>query len=473
MFVFTVLALVAVASAQFPFPGLGGSLPSGGNNNNNGNNNGGLFGNGGFQLDSNILTQLGNLFQGQNGGSGNGASVGANGTLSFSNIGEFFTNAGLKISPDLSLANIQASLSSLNLGSLGLKGESLQDVRNIISRFTGLTSIDGKITAAGNTTLNGDLVTASPVEIDSLFNVLKGKVLQTVNALVLKANASLTTDTDASVSSAITQFLGGNADFTKGNFSTGVLLVDAKTKILGSFQVLGDHLAQLAANANLELGNTVADPNTPSTIAQIIAKINATAGSALTFNGPTSLIGNIGGDGNITIKSLLDLTGASRLGGAIDSETLIKAKTLILDKLADLKLQVQANSGILSNITQGLDFGGAKIDITIPENIKQTVLKFLHGSATGKAQISIDGKSVIDVTSGAPAGTPPAGAADANGNVWTVNYGDKETTLELKNEKEVYAATTVVLAIDSTAHSGVASTTIAVAAVVAAIAVMN
>lgn len=469
MFVFTVLALVAVASAQFPFPGLGGSLPTGGNNNNG--NNGGVIGNGGFQLDSNILTTLGNLFKGQNGGSGNGATVDANGTFSFTNIGEFLNNAGLKLSPDLSAENIKASLSNLNLGSLGLKGDSLQDVRNIISRFTGLQLLDGKITAANSTNLNGDLVTASPVEIDSLFKVLQGKVLQTVNALVLKANASLSTDADASVSSAITQFLGGNADFSKGNFSTGLLLVDAKTKILGSFQVLGDHLAQLAAKANLELGNNVADPSAQNPIAQIIAKFNVSQDASLSFNGPTSLIGNIGGNGNITIKSLLDLTGASRLGGAIDSEALIKAKTLILDKLADLKLQVQANSGILSNITQGLDFGGAKIDITIPENIKQTVLKFIHGSATGKAQISIDGKSVIDVTSGAPAGTPPAGTADANGNVWTVNYGEKETTLELKNEKEVYAATTAVDVLDSSAHSGVASTTIAVAAVVAAIAV--
>lgn len=469
MFAFTLVALVAVANAQFPnlsnlFPnggGLGSTSASAGST---------LSAGGGFQLDSNILANLGKLLQGLNGGAGaGGATVDANGQFSFSSITDFLNNAGIKLNG--ASDSLKSALSNIKLPELNFQGAELKDVQSLLAQFSGLKLLDGKLTAQTSTDLNGNLVTANPVEIDSFFKVLQGKVLQTVNALVLKANASLTADPNSAISAAVTQFLGGNADFSNGNFTTGLLLFnDAKSKILGSFQVVGDHLAQIAADAKLQLGNTPSDPNAPNPIAQILAKFNVSGD--LSFDGPTNLVGAIGGNGNVTIKSLLDLTAASNLGGALDADTLLKAKTLILDKLADLKLKVQANSGILANITQQLDFGSGKIDIDT-DNIKQTVLKFLHGSATGKAQITIDGKSVVDVTSGAPTGSPPANTADANGNVWTVNYGDKETTLELKNEKEVYAATSVGAIVDGTTHSGVASTTIAVAAVVAAIAVMN
>jgi hypothetical protein len=469
MFVFTVLALVAVASAQFPFPGLGGSLPTGGNNNNG--NNGGVIGNGGFQLDSNILTTLGNLFKGQNGGSGNGATVDANGTFSFTNIGEFLNNAGLKLSPDLSAENIKASLSNLNLGSLGLKGDSLQDVRNIISRFT-----DSSCSTARS------LPPTAPISMAT--SSLRVPSRSIVCSRCSRARCSRPSTRSfsrptprsppmptprsppPSLSSSAAMPTSPRATSPPASSSsTPRPRSSARSRCSATTSPSSPPrpISSSATTSPTRAPRTRSPRSSPSSTSPRTPASRSTD--------PPSLIGNIGGNGNITIKSLLDLTGASRLGGAIDSEALIKAKTLILDKLADLKLQVQANSGILSNITQGLDFGGAKIDITIPENIKQTVLKFIHGSATGKAQISIDGKSVIDVTSGAPAGTPPAGTADANGNVWTVNYGEKETTLELKNEKEVYAATTAVDVLDSSAHSGVASTTIAVAAVVAAIAV--
>jgi hypothetical protein len=472
MFAFTLLALVAVANAQFP--NLSNLFPNGGNNGGSpqspggGPTTGGANGNGGLQLDSNILANLGKLLQGLNGGSGaGGASVDANGQFSFANIQDFLNNAGVKLNG--ATDSLKSALSNIKLPELNFQGAELKDVQSLLNQFDGLKLLNGKLTAPSSVDLNGNLVTASPVEIDSFFKVLQGKVLQTVNALVVKANASLATDPNASISAAVTQFLGGNADFTKGNFTTGLLLFnEAKTKILGNFQVVGDHLAQIAADAKLQLGNQPADPNAPNPIAQILAKFNVSGD--LSIDGPTNLLGLIGGNGNVTIKSLLDLSAANNLGGALDSETLIKAKTLILDNLADLKLKVQANSGILANITQSLNFGNGKIDISIPDDVKQTVLKFLHGSSTGKAQITIDGKSVVDVTSGAPTGAVPANTADANGNVWTVNYGEKETTLELKNEKEVYAATTGVI-VDT--HSGVASTTIAVAAVVAAIAVLN
>ncbi len=316
--------------------------------------------------------------------------------------------------------------------------------------------------------MGADVVTASPFDIVGQLQVLKDKALQTLSSLSLKDGAALNLDAGATASAGVLQLLKNNLVNIGDNaqLKAGLLLVnDAQSKINGSFQIINEHLAKIAAGAKLQLGDAANGANA-NKLAEILAKFNVAQGGALDFAGATKLLQNsqILGDGDVTVKKLLDLSQVQLdMVQAQAQGALIQAKSLALDKLAELKLKVQTGSATLLDIKDKLLLDGAKIDISGAADIQAKILKLLHGQVQGKADITVDGQKVVDVTAGKVA--PPANGA-ANGNVWTVNYGDKETTLELKSADEVYVATTVTVAGSDAATSS--SVTVAVAAVVVA-----
>jgi hypothetical protein len=317
--------------------------------------------------------------------------------------------------------------------------------------------------------VGADVVTASPFDIVGQLQVLKDKALQTLSSLSLKDGASLNLDAGSSASAGVLQLLKNNLVNVGDNaqLKAGLLLInDAQSKINGSFQIINEHLAKIAAGAKLQLGDAASGANADK-LAEILAKFNVAQGGALDFAGATKLLQNsqILGDGDVTIKKLLDLSQVQLdMAQAQAQGALIQAKSLALDKLAELKLKVQTGSATLLDIKDKLMLDGAKIDINGAADIKATILKLLHGQVQGKADISVDGQKAVDVTAGKVA--PPANGA-ATGNVWTVNYGDKETTLELKSADEVYVATTAAVAGSDVATSS--SVSVAVAAVVVAV----
>lgn len=438
---------------------------------------GGLFGSpspapaGGPADSGSLFGNLQNILSGL----GGGASVNANGQVQ--NPGGLLS--GLMLPQGLSLESLKGALGNLNLPDLGFKTGEAQ-AGSAFANVPGFQFLNGILSnkppadpAAAPAQVGTDVVTASPFDVQGALAVLKDKVLQTVSALSLKTGASLDVGSGAAASSGVLQLLGGNnvnvaAD---GSLKSGLLLVnEAESKIVGGFQIIGDHLAKVAAAAKLQLGDAAANPK----VAEILAKFDLANGAKLDIASATKLLGDsqILGQGNVNIQSLLDLSQVKiDLASQQAQQALIEAKSLALGKLADLKLAVQKGTATLVDVDGNLNFGGAKIDISGAAALQASILKLLHGSAEGKADITVDGKAVVDVTAG-KVNTPPPAGTGADAKVWTVNYGPKETTLELKSAMEVYAATTIAAAETTIAASS--QVTVAVAAVVvAALASMN
>jgi len=294
----------------------------------------------------------------------------------------------------------------------------------------------------------------------------------------------------AQVSAGILQLEKANQVVIKANadVKAGLLLInDAESKIVGSWQVLSDHLAKIAATAKLTLGDAAMQSAADmDATAKILAKFDLAAGGSLNFNAAAQLLAGSGiqGSGDVNVNATLDFSAAldalkmANANVQADANAaLIKAKTFILSELADLKLKATAGAqNILANVQDKLQFAG-KIDIQIDGSADGTVCKFLHGAAGGNAAVSVNGMLAVDVTGQAAAQSTPAMMKKRSGEkVWTVNYGATETTVQQKDKSEIATTTTTTVAATDPSNKQKSSTTqisLAIAALVAALAFMN